>query len=446
MTIVPGSVETYPDRDTTFFLYPDQDIGGVPLLPGEYESLKDRFRQILGELETFTDPDKCLRFIRQCSNRTIFLIASGTLGEIIVPKVYNYPQIHAIFILCVNIAKHKTWATKFSDKTNIFDFDEDLLIRLINEIARYFTNEAEKLRDTNQLVNAYALYSNAQLLFDKANVLQRKACDDVLSLIEIQKAKLEQVKGENNLETAQFSPDFWSLSKKHTLPRDSAWSITIHLEHLQYTLTKQSYDAEIESSRLMKRLEMCEFFIEPFTIVCLNTSSTYQRIHVGNKAFKSGVYNTNIIQPSTVACCTDKDQCFEFIKLNAHKTISLIILLNTIISEDWKPTVEQYSHLSQIHWIYVLSTKVPQDKALLINYSKVRGIYDAENILFCQFLNDAATYFISRGDQVKETSNENSSIKVNYGVAMKIYKLMEDDFEQQMKNKSKLHETEKKCH
>ncbi|CAF0750160.1 unnamed protein product [Didymodactylos carnosus] len=129
-------------------------------VPGEYENLKDQFRQGSRQLETFTDPDKCLNFIRRCNDRAIFLIASGTLGQIIVPKVYDYPQIYSIFILCMNITKHKKWAANYFDKINIFDFDQDLLIRLTNEIARYLMNEAERLQEMNEVIEANRLMEN----------------------------------------------------------------------------------------------------------------------------------------------------------------------------------------------------------------------------------------------------------------------------------------------
>ncbi|CAF0841345.1 unnamed protein product [Didymodactylos carnosus] len=297
--------------------------------------------------DKFTDPDKCLKFIRRCNDRAIFLIASGTLGQIIVPKVYDYPQIYSIFILCMNITKHKNWATNYSDKTNIFDFDEDLLIRVTNEVARYLANEAERLQEMNEVIEADALYDNVQFLFAKANELQRKACNDVLSSIEIQKARLAKLK-----------------------------------EHFQYTIPKCSSESDTEADRLMEKLKMCESFIDAFIVVCLAIPPTYQRKQAANKAFKALHSDDTTAQAPLIPYFTDKDQCFEYIKRSTNKTVSLMILSNASNGEDLKVIVELYSRFSQISAIYVLF-ETSQDKSLIMNNSKLQAHLNVQFYVCC---------------------------------------------------------------
>jgi len=114
-------------------------------VPDNNKQMKQRFRRITYPLHTFTDVGDSVNFIwtQEEIGTSVFLIVSGTLGKEIVPLIYRSSCIVQIYIYCGNIAAHMDWAYDYIDKILMFNFDEELLIRLTNEIANYLMNVAE---------------------------------------------------------------------------------------------------------------------------------------------------------------------------------------------------------------------------------------------------------------------------------------------------------------
>ena len=72
--------------------------------------------------------DRCVSCIRdQCENKRVFLIASGSLGQNLVPKIHDFPQVYAIYIYCVNVEFHQTWTQKYS-KVRVVCNNDDLVL------------------------------------------------------------------------------------------------------------------------------------------------------------------------------------------------------------------------------------------------------------------------------------------------------------------------------
>jgi len=169
-------------------MWVDKHIGQ----PGDNERMKNRFRRVIYPLETFTDVNPAINFIReqQAAKRSVFLIVSGSLARGIVPKVYDLECVIQIFIFCANIKDHMSWAESYIDKVLMEDFDEDLLIRLTNEIANYLTDEANRYADQDKVEQAAGLLDWAAWLYNDAETLGRAACKKILENINQRRQKL----------------------------------------------------------------------------------------------------------------------------------------------------------------------------------------------------------------------------------------------------------------
>jgi hypothetical protein len=166
----------------------DKHIGEL----GDNEKMKDRFRRVTRPLITFTEVQPTIDFIRQrqAVKRSVFLIVSGRLALEIVPQIYDLECVIQIFIFCGNMSKYIDWAAEYINKLLMFDSDEELLIRLTNEIAKYLMEEAKRYDQKNQVELAAGLLDWADWLYNDADTLQRANCKTMREYIRKQREKL----------------------------------------------------------------------------------------------------------------------------------------------------------------------------------------------------------------------------------------------------------------
>ncbi|CAF3954466.1 unnamed protein product, partial [Adineta steineri] len=79
-----------------------------------------KLQSAVNDINTFTDGDQCLEFIKTIVDNKVCIIVSGLLGEHIVPRVHNMPQIDSIFIFCGNINHHEEWVKDWPKIKGIF--------------------------------------------------------------------------------------------------------------------------------------------------------------------------------------------------------------------------------------------------------------------------------------------------------------------------------------
>jgi len=166
----------------------DEHIG----VPGNNETMKNRFRRITYPLHTFIDVQSTIDFIHQQdkNKKTVFLITSGTLGEHIVAQIYNLTCLRQILIFCGNMNHHRKWAEDYIEKILMFDSDEELLIRLTNEIANYLMEEARQYEEQDNIERAAGLLDWATWLYNDVDLLQREICRKVREHVEQQRRQL----------------------------------------------------------------------------------------------------------------------------------------------------------------------------------------------------------------------------------------------------------------
>src|ERR1700721_2159133 len=63
-----------------------------------------KLRQVVNDVNTFTDMDECVDFITNITQEKVFIIVSGTFSQIIAPLVHDISQVSCVYIFCDNKA------------------------------------------------------------------------------------------------------------------------------------------------------------------------------------------------------------------------------------------------------------------------------------------------------------------------------------------------------
>ncbi|CAF1671927.1 unnamed protein product, partial [Adineta ricciae] len=77
-------------------------------------------RRAVNDVNTYTDNDKCIQFVKSIENRKACMIISGSLGQLIVPQIHELSQVDSIFIFRGNKRRHKGWTKDWPKIKGIF--------------------------------------------------------------------------------------------------------------------------------------------------------------------------------------------------------------------------------------------------------------------------------------------------------------------------------------
>jgi len=165
-------------------------------------------------LQAFDDPGKCFEAIKNNRHKRIFFITSGSKGEIIVPRlISNFPETFApnycIYVFCAKMNMITTagagdptndWAFDYEDHVSMHNHQDDLLARLILDIATYFLTEAERVENSGQLHNALQFYEWSRLLLQRYNKMdKRNLMTSKVKEIDQRISKIDQQLKEKNI-------------------------------------------------------------------------------------------------------------------------------------------------------------------------------------------------------------------------------------------------------
>jgi hypothetical protein len=131
--------------------------------------------------QVFVDIEKCYESIKKNLDKHIFFITSGSKGQIIVPSlVANFEGAfgpnNRIYIFCANTLMAaiegvdpptNTWALNFLEYILMFNHQDDLLVRMVSDIADYFFTEAQRLDNDQHLDRAYQHYKWAERMYQR---------------------------------------------------------------------------------------------------------------------------------------------------------------------------------------------------------------------------------------------------------------------------------------
>ncbi|CAF1009310.1 unnamed protein product [Adineta steineri] len=99
----------------------------------------------------YTDPNRCIIFIKSTPNEQILLIVSGALAREVLSQIHDAQQITAVFVFCGNRKYHIELISKYSKVVDVFT-KQDMLL--------------QSIRDTMQVVEkqllAFSLFDQKQ--------------------------------------------------------------------------------------------------------------------------------------------------------------------------------------------------------------------------------------------------------------------------------------------
>ncbi len=79
-----------------------------------------QLRQVINNINTFTDVDRCIDFITDIKEEKTFMMISGALSQISIPVVQDIPQVSSVYIFCGNEARYETWAKQCSKVQGVY--------------------------------------------------------------------------------------------------------------------------------------------------------------------------------------------------------------------------------------------------------------------------------------------------------------------------------------
>ena len=96
--------------------------------------------------------DRCVTYVtEQCADRRVFLVASGSLGRQVVPKIDKLPQVYAIYIYCADVTANRAWADNHPKVRVVCNNDDqDLLPQFAVDVAQANLEWGEALLRQNK--------------------------------------------------------------------------------------------------------------------------------------------------------------------------------------------------------------------------------------------------------------------------------------------------------
>jgi tetratricopeptide (TPR) repeat protein len=79
-----------------------------------------QLQQVVHTVNTFIDVNQCIDFITDIKDKKVFMITSGSLGEIVMPIIHDMFQIDSIYIFCQDESRHKQWAQNWLKIKGVF--------------------------------------------------------------------------------------------------------------------------------------------------------------------------------------------------------------------------------------------------------------------------------------------------------------------------------------
>lgn len=99
---------------------------------------KCRLNIIVNYFKAFTDPQETIDYIQSAKNEHIFLIVSGSLGELVLSQIINEIQIKFIYIFCINKDKYDAELADKYDKISGIFVDKDKLFQHLTSTVRTY--------------------------------------------------------------------------------------------------------------------------------------------------------------------------------------------------------------------------------------------------------------------------------------------------------------------
>ena len=80
----------------------------------------NRLRRVVNTVNTFTNSEECIQFLKEVTDEKVCMITSGTLGQQIIPRAHDLCQVDSIFIFCQHKEYHEGWANDWLKIKGVF--------------------------------------------------------------------------------------------------------------------------------------------------------------------------------------------------------------------------------------------------------------------------------------------------------------------------------------
>jgi len=79
-----------------------------------------KLQRVINLIQTFTESDRCIEFLKKINDDKAYLIISGSFGEHLMPQIHDLTHVDTIFIFCGNKSHHEIWAKNWSKIKGVF--------------------------------------------------------------------------------------------------------------------------------------------------------------------------------------------------------------------------------------------------------------------------------------------------------------------------------------
>ncbi|CAF1151371.1 unnamed protein product [Adineta ricciae] len=125
-----------------------EHVKPVPLFDHEFLEIcrTVNFGGIQVALAAFTNIERCIEYLKENRHRKIFLITSASMGRSLLPLI----DLHCRDVFTDQETNELYWMVDYIDYIpTTFNFDKDLLVRLVHDIADYFRIKSIRLLAKN---------------------------------------------------------------------------------------------------------------------------------------------------------------------------------------------------------------------------------------------------------------------------------------------------------
>ncbi|CAF3844870.1 unnamed protein product [Rotaria sordida] len=100
-----------------------------------------RLRRVVSTVDTFTDVDPCVNFLKNIHDEKVFMIVSGRLGENIIPIIHSMTQLDSVFVFCSNKARYEHLMTAWPKVKGILTHI-DTICKSLYQTAHHFNQDS----------------------------------------------------------------------------------------------------------------------------------------------------------------------------------------------------------------------------------------------------------------------------------------------------------------
>ena len=79
-----------------------------------------QLRYFVNTINTFTDADRCVDFLTGIKQEKVFTIVPGYVGQCIISRIHDIPQLDSIYVFCGNKSRHEQWAKEWPKVKGVF--------------------------------------------------------------------------------------------------------------------------------------------------------------------------------------------------------------------------------------------------------------------------------------------------------------------------------------